>query len=91
MVHVGVSGIAKELTLEQQAHNDGYDKYDMQGAYPKTMCCVQGGADCLVSKLDMQKVCSAVNDAKCGVEAIVSLDPGRWVVRQNLKTEDTSL
>ena len=31
VVHVGVSGIAKGLTLEQLAHNDGYDKCDVQG------------------------------------------------------------
>ena len=37
---MGVSGIAKELTLEQQAHNDGYDKTDVNGQIPCDNCCV---------------------------------------------------
>jgi hypothetical protein len=32
VVHCGVSGIAQGLTLEQQAHNDGYDKFDISGS-----------------------------------------------------------
>ena len=76
-MHVGVSGIAKELTLEQQAHNDGYDKCDVRGRYPGDSLCVRGASCCLVSKLDMKRVQEAVNKSLCGVEAIVSIDPGR--------------
>ena len=36
VVHVGVSGIATELTLEQQAHNNGYDKPDVKLMVPST-------------------------------------------------------
>ena len=77
MVHVGVSGIAKELTLEQQAHNDGYDKYDVKGLCPGDGCCVHGAACCIVSKIDMKRVKEAVLKSGCGVDCIVSLDPGR--------------
>ena len=77
MVHVGVSGIAKELTLEQLAHNDGYDKLDIRNTCPRGHCCVEGGQCSIRSKLDMAKVRDAVNKAGCGVDAIVSLDPGR--------------
>ncbi len=76
-MHVGVSGIAKDLTLEQQAHNDGYDKLDIRGAIPSGKCCVDGACRCLVSGLDMQKVCRDVNNARCGVNAVISYDPGR--------------
>ena len=76
MVHVGVSGIAKELTLEQQAHNDGYDKYDVEECYPDNYCCVEGAPELLVSKLDLEKVKDVVNYT-AGIECIVSTDPGR--------------
>ena len=33
-IHVGVSGYARELTLEQQARNDGFDKPDVQQKLP---------------------------------------------------------
>lgn len=78
MVHVGVSGIAKELTLEQQAHNDGYDKCDVKGLCPGDGCCVHSAPCCIVSKLDMKRVKDAVLSSGCGVDCIVSLDPGRY-------------
>ena len=40
-------------------------------------CCIDGAAASLTSKLNMSRVCSAVNDQKCGVEAVISHDPGR--------------
>lgn len=47
MVHVGVSGIAKELTLEQQAHNHGYDKLDVRGCLPaRGQCCNLDDQEC---------------------------------------------
>ena len=81
MVHVGVSGIATELTLEQQAHNDGYDKMDVMGKCPQTQCCVDDrDKNCvLISGIDMEKVCSKVNAAGIKVKARVSHDPGRYV------------
>lgn len=79
-MHVGVSGIAKELTLEQQAHNDGYDKCDVRGRCPSSSACVSGAPCCLVSKIDMKRVRDTVNNSICGVQAIVSNDPGRYVL-----------
>ena len=76
MVHVGVSGIAKELTLEQQAHNDGYDKYDVLSTCPDDNCCISGAPPVLVSKLDLEKVRTVVKE-QAGVDCIVSMDPGR--------------
>ncbi|KAK2146863.1 hypothetical protein LSH36_581g01047 [Paralvinella palmiformis] len=79
MVHVGVSGIAKQLTLEQCAHNDGYDKMDNERCIPSKNCCVDGARACISSKLDMKKVCNAINDDNCGIEAVISHDPGRYL------------
>jgi len=78
-VHVGVSGIAKELTLEQLAHNDGYDKLDIHGSRPETRCCQQGAPAFLMSGIDMSRVCDAVKQSACGVDAVLSFDPGRSV------------
>jgi len=79
MVHVGVSGVAKDLTLEQTAHNNGYDKFDVQGRTPSDNCCVDGAPLCLVSEIKMKPVCEAVNQSMCGVNTVVSLDPGRYM------------
>ncbi|KAK2179576.1 hypothetical protein NP493_482g00018 [Ridgeia piscesae] len=79
VVHIGVSGIAKELTIEQQAHNTGYDKADIRGVFPKNQCCQFGSDECIASWLGMETVCSAVNNSKCGVDAVISLDPGRYL------------
>ena len=34
MLHVGVSSIAKRVTLEEVANSDGYNKYDVDGKCP---------------------------------------------------------
>lgn len=79
VVHVGVSGIAKELTLEQLAHNDGYDKLDIHSSRPESRCCHQGAPAFLMSGIDMSRVCDAVKQSGCGVDAVLSFDPGRSV------------
>lgn len=81
VVHVGVSGIATELTLEQLAHNDGYDKLDTQGKCPSSQCCVDDqDKNCvLVSGIDMEKVCAKINSSDIKAKAKVSHDPGRYL------------
>uniref|UniRef100_A0A0B6ZNE1 Pyroglutamyl-peptidase I n=1 Tax=Arion vulgaris TaxID=1028688 RepID=A0A0B6ZNE1_9EUPU len=80
MVHVGVSGVAHKLTLEQQAHNDGYDRCDMQGMVPTTRLCVDESCHHLiVSSIDMSLVCKDVNEANLKVSSVVSHDPGRYL------------
>ncbi|XP_055880433.1 pyroglutamyl-peptidase 1-like isoform X1 [Biomphalaria glabrata] len=80
MVHVGVSGVATEITLEQRAHNDGYTRDDVQGLFPLTQKCVD---DCceniIVSSIDMNLVCEAVNNNNLRVTSVVSQDPGRYL------------
>ena len=75
-----MSGIAKELTLEQLAHNDGYDKLDINGSRPESRCCHQGAPAFLMSGIDMSRVCDAVKESSCGVDAVLSFDPGRLVL-----------
>ena len=83
VVHVGVSSLAKKVTLECLAHNDGYDKPDVKACYPHENCCLPSGS--LVEKtcLDLEKVCSSVNmtseEQSLGVEACLSEDAGRYL------------
>ncbi|XP_045216934.2 pyroglutamyl-peptidase 1-like [Mercenaria mercenaria] len=79
VVHVGVSGIAKEITLEQQAHNDGYDREDIQNCKADDLCCVPGADDCLIAGLDMENVCDKVNKSGTKTRAVVSHDAGRYL------------
>ncbi|ESO89584.1 hypothetical protein LOTGIDRAFT_204313 [Lottia gigantea] len=79
VIHVGVSSMASELTLEQKAHNDGYCREDVKGTFPLTECCVEGGDNCIVSGIDMKHVCEAVNNLPLKIKSIVSHDAGRYL------------
>jgi len=78
VIHVGVSGIAREITLEQQAHNDGYDKVDACGCLHSSSCCVTDAPACIRSRLDMERVKQYINENST-VAAMVSHDPGRYL------------
>ena len=77
VVHVGVSGMAEEITLEQQAHNNGYNKLDVNGTCPANSLCIDDADECVISEIDMEQVCRYVNQSGIGVKAVVSTDPGR--------------
>lgn len=79
VVHVGVSNLARGITLEQQAHNDGYTRPDIKLRVADNACCVPGADNCLMSRLDMAQVCEKVNQSKAEIKAEVSHDPGRYL------------
>lgn len=75
MIHVGVSGAAKCLTIENKAHGYGYSRKDVQE------CCPCEGSDCevaLATEIDVKKICEEVNKKKF-CEACVSDDAGRYL------------
>lgn len=74
---MGVSGLAKTVTLEQCGHNKGYQRLDNCSFCPATHCCMESGPDCLHSLLDMNAVCRRVNNSELGVMLSVSEDAGR--------------
>ena len=78
VIHVGVSGIANDLTLEQLAHNDGYVLDDITGNCPDGNCCVDGAERFISSEIDMQEICDSVNNTN-KVTAVTSDDAGRYV------------
>lgn len=79
VVHVGVSGLATTVTLEQCGHNKGYKRLDNHGFCPASQCCTESGPDCINSVLDMDTVCKKVNDSDLGVAVSVSKDAGRYL------------
>ncbi|XP_033107560.1 pyroglutamyl-peptidase 1-like isoform X2 [Anneissia japonica] len=79
MVHVGVSGLATELTLEQQAHNGPYDKPDVRFMIPRNMCCMENGPQHIESRIKMAYVCHNINISQCPVKSVVSHNPGRYL------------
>lgn len=79
VVHVGVSGLATTVTLEQCGHNKGYKRLDNCSFCPPSQCCMDDGPDCIHSVLDMDTVCKRVNDSGIGVTLSVSKDAGRYL------------
>lgn len=79
VVHVGVSGLATTVTLEQCGNNQGYQRLDNCSYCPATHCCMENGPDCLRSLLDMNTVCRRVNGSELGVTLSVSEDAGRYL------------
>eukprot|EP00057_Strongylocentrotus_purpuratus_P028155 XP_011682629.1 PREDICTED: uncharacterized protein LOC752387 [Strongylocentrotus purpuratus] len=80
MVHVGVSSVASELTLEQQGHNKGYNKPDVTSKFPETkdFNCIIGGPDCILSHINMAVASDKLNRTEnCPVKAVVSYNAGR--------------
>lgn len=79
VVHVGVSGLAKAVTLEQCGHNKGYRRLDNCCFSPESECCIEDGPDCISSVLDMDSVCKRVSVAASGTKVTVSKDAGRYL------------
>ncbi|XP_029380858.1 pyroglutamyl-peptidase 1 [Echeneis naucrates] len=79
VVHVGVSGLATKVALEQCGHNKGYERLDNCSFCPASHCCMENGPDCINSVLDMDAVCKKVNDSNIGVNVCVSKDAGRYL------------
>nr|XP_026492320.1 pyroglutamyl-peptidase 1 [Vanessa tameamea] len=81
MIHVGVSSIASNITLETQAHRKGYQRLDYFDKCPANHVCPAEGAIRIHTKLDTEKICKDFNDG-CPLEetsAITSKDAGRYL------------
>lgn len=79
MIHVGVSSIAKDITLEKQAHRKGYQRLDCFEKCPANHICKADGAIRIQTKLNVDKLCSIFNEnSPDGLKAVVSLDAGRY-------------
>jgi len=76
---VGVSSIAKAITIEQTAHNYGYSSPDITDSIPDGNVCVRDGCDVMESGFDMRDVIAKVNTIGSGLRAEISYDPGRYV------------
>ena len=79
VIHVGVSGVAQEVNLEQQSFNKGYTALDICQHLPENNCCFPDASDCLKSGLDMATICQEINNSGENVFSCVSLDPGQYL------------
>lgn len=79
VVHVGVSGTATAVTLEQCGHNTGYWGLDNCRFRPCSQCCVEDGPESLESAIDMDTVCRRVAELGLGVSITISQDAGRYL------------
>ena len=79
VVHVGVSGVAEELTIETLAHNEGYKRLDVTGNTAPSQCYLKNGCDCLATGFDVEKLCNDINGDSCLAMAVQSNDAGRYL------------
>ena len=78
-----MSGYANELTIEQQAHNNGYERLDVKGCTADDLCCVAGADEILIAGIDMKTVCEDVNNSGSKAKAEISFDPGRYALARS--------
>nr|XP_039259031.1 pyroglutamyl-peptidase 1-like [Styela clava] len=79
MVHVGVSGRAKSITLEECAKNTTYATQDNSGKCPRNGCCKKSGDSCLKSSLDMKKIAEEAKKINPDIEIETSKEAGRYL------------
>ncbi|XP_077296317.1 pyroglutamyl-peptidase 1 [Arctopsyche grandis] len=80
-VHVGVSGLAKELTLETIANGQDYRKLDQDGKLPQDCMNASNADGCneISCKLDVLKICEDFNKTSKGICAHPSKNAGRFL------------
>ncbi|XP_049877431.1 pyroglutamyl-peptidase 1 [Pectinophora gossypiella] len=80
MIHVGVSSIANNITLEMQAHRKGYQRLDYFDQCPANNTCPADGAVRIHTKLDVERLCQEYNnDSPKETAAVTSKDAGRYL------------
>ncbi|KAM3959444.1 pyroglutamyl-peptidase 1 [Aphomia sociella] len=82
MLHVGVSRLAEQLTIEMQAHKKGYQRLDYFDKLPANQICGAEGAMRLHTKLDVERICKQYNDSNPPDDktaAVSSKDAGRFI------------
>ncbi|XP_045605877.1 pyroglutamyl-peptidase 1 [Procambarus clarkii] len=79
-VHVGVSGQAETLTLEQLAHNNGYNRRDNCGCMPNAGLCSPDGDQVIHSGIQMDLISRTINkNTNLNLPCVKSTDPGRFL------------
>lgn len=77
-IHVGIASGSKCIILEQTGKNSGYKDRDVCGICPADNCCIQGGAECLDSIIDMRSIAKSLKGF--GLDVIYCRDAGRFVL-----------
>ncbi|XP_075216897.1 pyroglutamyl-peptidase 1 isoform X2 [Lycorma delicatula] len=78
VIHVGVSNLARNLTLERCARQSGYKKCDIKGQKPLFTTCF-GSEKIIYSSLDILDLSGKINTLRDCVQTSVSTDAGRYL------------
>uniref|UniRef100_A0A1B6HXA1 Pyroglutamyl-peptidase I n=1 Tax=Homalodisca liturata TaxID=320908 RepID=A0A1B6HXA1_9HEMI len=79
VVHVGVSHLARKITLEQAAQKSGYDRQDIYGQTPACNECCVGSTPLIRSGLDINQLSNTINSTSETVQTCLSDDAGRYL------------
>lgn len=79
MIHVGVSGRATAITLEECARNGLYQTADIKGKCPKHNICKKSGQECIESTINMEGVVEKVKAVDPELAVTTSRDAGRYL------------
>ncbi|KAK3912351.1 Pyroglutamyl-peptidase 1 [Frankliniella fusca] len=79
VINVGVSDLAKEITLETCASKHGYEKPDVQGKIPTEKKCCLGNFPMVSTKLAVEKLADDLNNLKMGVSFCTSSNAGLYL------------
>ncbi|CAH1115503.1 unnamed protein product [Psylliodes chrysocephalus] len=79
VIHVGVSGEAKQITLEKCAKRDGYKRLDVTGATHSTGTACDSGEECIYTGINVADVCAKLNNTG-KLNACMSSNAGRSIL-----------
>lgn len=77
MIHVGVSNLARKITLETVAQKSGYERSDIYGQKPPCQECCIGTSPFIQSGLDLNELNNRINSTSTYVNTELSRDAGR--------------
>ncbi|CAK9303098.1 unnamed protein product [Gordionus sp. m RMFG-2023] len=84
IAHLGVSGLADEITLEKCAFNGPYTQCDINGKIPKSYCCLSDYSQDaqFQTEIDLDLLCNTIkleNDSNILNKISISNHPGKYL------------
>ncbi|KAK9872462.1 hypothetical protein WA026_017931 [Henosepilachna vigintioctopunctata] len=81
VVHVGVSGEARKITIEKNANRNGYVISDCYGKEHPTgqVCEAEVGEDCISTGIDVKEICDFLNNTSEPMKYEQSENAGRYL------------
>ncbi|KAL3287454.1 hypothetical protein HHI36_001925 [Cryptolaemus montrouzieri] len=81
VVHVGVSSLARAITIEKMANKSGYEKLDCYGKKHPTgnACPPDFGDDCIPTTINVKDICEFLNNKNEVIKFSTSENAGRFL------------